>query len=60
MMEDGTVVSLYITVAITVLDTPGAQELHVVMDQIGVECRSWNQRQQQRAQQFYFMISSIG
>ena len=31
MMEDGTVVSLYITVAITVLGTPRAQELHVVM-----------------------------
>ena len=60
MMEDGTVVSLYITVAITVLGTPRAQELHVMMDQIGVECRSWNQRQQQRAQQFYFMMSSIG
>ena len=60
MMEDGTVVSLYITVAITVLGTPRAQELHVVMDQIGVECRFWNQLQQQRAQQFYFMMSSIG
>ena len=46
MMEDGTtVVSLYITVAITVLGTPRAQELHVVMDQISVECRFWNQRQ---------------
>ena len=60
MMEDGTVVSLYITVAITVLDTPRAQDLHVVKGQIGVECRFWNQRQQQRAQQLYFMMSSIG